>query len=204
MREIVSSGRLRWTLVLALVGAVNMAGRAEAAPRVTTAVKYYPIHGQTGLALVREMDRLGPRQGFMSRAIAQTVYSLQYGADLKSVDGVCHVTRPQVTLSITYIFPQPADSLPPALARRWRQFMTGVRRHEGHHGEMAQQMAQVAERAILSTITRSDATCREMRRELKARVGAIYDGYDARQNAFDRQEHRKGGHVDRLIMALIR
>jgi predicted secreted Zn-dependent protease len=82
--------------------------------------------------------------------------------------------------------------------------MAGVRSHEEKHGRMAREMARVAERAMRATVTRADAGCGGLRAELKRRVGAIYEDYDRRQNAYDAREHRKGGHVEGLIAALIR
>jgi len=176
---------------------------AAARPQVTLSIRYYPVRGTTGLQLVEEMDRIGPKQGFMSRAIAQTVYSLQYGADYAASGGVCRVKATRVKLDITQIFPKLADKPSPSLARRWMRFMAGVHRHENTHVRIARDLANVSERTILRTVTQDDPHCRGMRALLKRTIRGIYADYDARQNAFDRKEHRKGGHIERLVMALI-
>jgi predicted secreted Zn-dependent protease len=176
---------------------------AAARPQITLTERYYAVRGTTGLQLIEEMDRIGPKQGFMSRAIAQTVYSLQYGADYAASDGVCRVKKTRVKLDITQIFPKLADKPSPSLARRWRRFMAGVRRHENTHVRIARDLADVSERTILGTVTHDDPNCRRMRSLLKRTIRGIYADYDARQNAFDRKEHRKGGHIEKLVMALV-
>ena len=177
---------------------------AAAKPRITLSVRYYPVRGTTGLQLIEEMDRIGPKQGFMSRAIAQTVYSLQYGADYSASGGVCRVRKARVKLDITQIFPEPADKLPPPLARRWTRFMAGVHQHENTHVRIAHDLADISERTILRTVTHDDPNCRRMRTLLKRTIRGIYAAYDAKQNAFDQKEHRPGGHIEKLVMALIR
>jgi predicted secreted Zn-dependent protease len=176
---------------------------AAARPQITLTERYYPVRGTTGLELIEEMDRIGPKQGFMSHAIAQTVYSLQYGADYSASGGVCRVKKTRVKLDITQIFPKLVDRPSPSLARRWKRFMAGVRRHEDTHVRIARDLAHVSERTILRTVTRDDPNCRRMRALLKRTIRGIYADYDARQNAFDRKEHRRGGHIDRLVMALV-
>jgi len=177
---------------------------AAAKPQITLSVRYYPVRGTTGLQLIEEMDRIGPKQGFMSRAIAQTVYSLQYGADYSASGDVCRVRNTRVKLDITQIFPSPVDTLSPPLAHRWKRFMAGVRRHENTHVRIARDLANVSERTILRTVTRDDADCRRMRALLKRTIRGIYAAYDAKQNAFDQKEHRPGGHIEKLVMALVR
>jgi len=177
---------------------------AVARPQVTLSIRYYPVKGTTGLQLVEEMDRIGPKQGFMSRAIAQTVYSLQYGADYAASGGICRVKKTRVKLDITQIFPKLADKPSPSLARRWARFMAGVRRHENTHVRIARDLANVSERTILRTVTHDDPNCRRMRALLKRTIRGIYADYDAKQNAFDRKEHREGGHIEKLVMALVR
>jgi len=176
---------------------------ALAKPLITLSVRYYAVRGTTGLQLIEEMDRIGPKQGFMSRAIAQTVYSLQYGADYSASGGVCRVKKTRVKLDITQIFPKPADKLPAPLARRWKRFMAGVHQHENAHVRIARDLAGVSERTILRTVTYDDPSCRGMRALLKRTIRGIYAVYDAKQNAFDEREHRKGGHIEKLVMALV-
>jgi predicted secreted Zn-dependent protease len=177
---------------------------AAAKPQITLSVRYYTVRGTTGLQLIEEMDSIGPKQGFMSHAIAQTVYSLQYGADYSASGGVCRVKKTRVKLDIMQIFPSPADKLPPPLARRWKRFMAGVRRHENIHVRIARDLANVSERTILRTVTQEDPNCRRMRALLKRTIRGIYAAYDAKQNAFDQKEHRPGGNIEKLVMALLR
>jgi hypothetical protein len=59
-------------------------------------------------------------------------------------------------------------------------------------------------RACRSTNERMYPSCRRVRQEVKKRAEKIYQTYEARQEKFDRDEHRDGGNIDRLILALIK
>jgi predicted secreted Zn-dependent protease len=198
MRRLRRRSHLLTALALALATS-SAAGR----PLIVTQVKHHGVEGDTGAALVAAMDRKGPRQGFMTHAIAQTVYSLSYGVDLVGSHDACRVQDARVRLELTYIYPQPVSRLSAGLERRWRRFMAGVRRHEEAHGRMAREMAGLAERTIRATKLEGDGHCRRMKPLLRRKVSAIYAEYDDRQNAFDRAQHRAGGHVDALIADLV-
>jgi predicted secreted Zn-dependent protease len=194
-----------WAITLsAAILCCALPGMAVAKPEITLTVRYYPVKGETGLQLVEEMDRIGPRQGFTTRAIAQTVYSMQYGADYSSKGGVCRVSKARVKLDVTQIFPQLAEKPSPALARKWQRFMAGVRTHEDTHVRIARELAYRSQRVILRTVTDNDPNCRAMRALLKRTIRSLYASYDSKQIAFDRKEHAKGGHITRLVTALIR
>lgn len=186
-----------------LVAAVcTVATTASADVKVKTRIVNYAIGGKTGDALLDQMDRRGPKHGFLTRAIAQTGYSVDWAVDWREKAGTCRVADVEATLSITYNYPKIAGSLPPDLARRWTRFMAGVRRHEETHGRIARQMLKAAEKSVTGLSLRSDPGCRKTRAEVKKRVNRIYAEYEARQRTFDRIEHSEGGNVEKLVMRL--
>lgn len=176
--------------------------QAVAAPVVTVETSWYEISGTSGEVLAKAMERLGPRHGFLTRAIAQTRYAMNSEAQWVHRDGQCRATRPQVRLSINYVYPRIAGPVPRALQRRWDVFMRGVRGHEETHGRIAREMAQAAHRMIGRTQVADGPGCHMARRQLQARVNAIIAEYEKRQLAFDEVEHRSGGPVEKLLFRL--
>jgi predicted secreted Zn-dependent protease len=179
---------------------------AEAAADVTVQnqTKTYPVRGSTGENLIDQMNRHGPRHGFVARAIAQTKYTVSWDIVWKKTDRECRVARADAVLSIDYTYPALASQVDPKLKRRWATFMAGVRKHEETHGRNAVRMVNEAQKAATGLSMPADAGCRTASAEVKRRVNAIYARYEAKQVAFDQREHRDGGPVERLVEALAR
>lgn len=196
--------RLGLGLPLALAASLALTAEASATVKVKTKTVNYSITGKSGEALLDQMDRRGPKHGFLTRAIAQTGYSIDWAVDWRERAGTCRVADATATLSITYTFPKISGAVSPDLRRRWTRFMAGVHRHEETHGRIARQMVRAAERSIAGLSVKNDAGCRKTRAEVKRRVDRIYEEYEARQFAFDRVEHAEGGNVDRLVGLLSR
>ncbi|TGV30628.1 DUF922 domain-containing protein, partial [Mesorhizobium sp. M8A.F.Ca.ET.142.01.1.1] len=72
------------------------------------------------------------------------------------------------------------------------------------HGRIARQMMREAERSVAGLEIANDSSCNKARSEERRRIEAVYAQYEAKQNAFDVSEHREGGHVEHLVMALIK
>jgi predicted secreted Zn-dependent protease len=174
-------------------------GSARAETRVTVKRADYNISGATGEQLLAAMDRSGPRHGFMTRAIAQTRYKVGWDIDGQANDGACRVGKVDADLAITYMYPRVTGHMAPKLQGRWNRFMRGVRSHEETHGKIARQMVREAIGSVSKLASRDDRSCARTKRELKRRISAIYEKYEARQVAFDKKEHREGGNVDHLV-----
>jgi predicted secreted Zn-dependent protease len=188
----------------ALLGAcVGFAGTAFAKVKVIEQVKHYQITGTNGLALLRDMDGRGPKHGFLTRAIAQTAYSVAWKIEWAQTRGACRVKSVDGKLSVTYKFPQVAGKLSPHMQRRWRVFFAGVKRHERTHGDLARRMASATEKSIRKATVQNDPGCRKTRSKAKRLMADIYADYEARQVRFDVKEHSDGGAVERLIDALV-
>ena len=197
--------RLLACTVAALLGiCAGFAGPASAKVKVTEHIKQYRIAGANGAALLKDMDRRGPRHGFLARAIAQTAYSVVWTVEWTQTRGACRVKSVDGELSVTYMFPQVVGKLSPSMQRRWNVFFAGVKRHERTHGEIARRMARATEQSLRRTAIQNDPGCRKTRREAKRRMASVYADYEARQLRFDAKEHSPGANVERLIEALIR
>ncbi len=195
--------RCAWIPIAFLAACAGFAGQASAAVKVTESVQQYRISGKSGEALLKAMDRRGPKHGFLTRAIAQTSYSVAWTIEWAETAKACRVKRVDGELVVLYTLPRPTGDLPPDLKRRWRKFYAGVKKHEKVHGDLARRMARAAEKAIASVTIANDKGCRKSSIEAKRRMSAIYADYEARQNRFDEKEHRDGGRVERLIDALV-
>jgi predicted secreted Zn-dependent protease len=190
------------SLIVPVVAATLVSGPAAAGVKIRTETRTYVVTGNSGAALVDAMDRAGPRHGFMTRAIAQTSYTVDWDIQVRATDRTCRLTQATPTLNLTYIFPQ-ARGLPASLSKRWKTFLAGVRGHERKHGRIATEMVQAAARSVSGLAIANDPSCNRVRREARRRIDAVYASYEARQVAFDASEHRHGGRVEKLVDALI-
>jgi predicted secreted Zn-dependent protease len=183
---------------------VLLATSASAEVKVSVKQKNYDISGASGTALLDAMDRRGPKHGFLTRAIAQTGYTVGWEIEWAMANGTCRVKNARADLAITYTFPRVTNRLTPELNRRWTKFIKGVRKHEEMHGKLARQMVRAAEREVSGMTMRNDPHCSKSRSIVKRKVAAIYAEYEARQVQFDSKEHRDGGQVEGLVDALVR
>ena len=175
---------------------------AEASIKVKTKTTTYSISGKTGEALLDAMDRSGPKHGFLTRAIAQTSYTVSWDIDWRQRGGGCLVADAAATLSVNYNYPAVSNALSGPLDNRWRRFMAGVRRHEETHGRIARDMVKAAERDITGLTYRNDRSCSRAQADVKLRIARTYAKYEARQESFDQVEHAPGGNVERLVRRL--
>lgn len=197
MRKLVIAG-------VALCACAPFVGAAEAGVKVRTVEKTYSIAGATGDQLLTEMDRKGPKHGFLTRAIAQTRYVVSWDIAWSAERGGCRVDQVEAKLDVTYTFPRVSTRMTPALRKRWDTFLSGVRKHERVHGIVARRMVEAAERSVSGVAVKRDPNCRLARAEVKRRVDAAYRKYEAQQHRFDDVEHRDGGNVARLVDRLTR
>lgn len=189
--------------VLATIGAFcGLVSVASADVNILATTQTYDISGTTGEALIKSMNRNGPRHGFMARAIAQTSYTKDWDFDFVQAKGACRIERANGTLKLKVTLPRVASTLPPGLDKRWVRFFAAVRRHEETHADIARQMMAATEKSLVGLTVPNDARCSTTRREAKRRIDAIFDDYEDKQNAFDASEHREGGHVEYLVEAL--
>jgi len=188
--------------LLACAAGIGLAGSAEASVKVKINTVSYTIKGTSGEALLAAMDRKGPRQGFTTRAIAQTSYTVGWTIDWRPLAGGCRVFQADAVLNLTYNYPGLGNGLSPDLGRRWNRFMTGVRKHEETHGRIAREMVNVAERQVRAVSFKEDRSCRRTQAEIKRRIASTYAEYEARQVDFDAVEHTEGGNVERLVARL--
>lgn len=195
--------KLAWSVALGLAGlAATDLPAAAASIAVTT--KTYPVAGRSGEDLLRSMNKRGPKHGFLSRAIAQTQYTIEWDVKVDTQGGACRLRRAAASMKLSYTYPQPSDALTPAMRRKWNTFMVGVRKHEEHHGTLARQMVDRAERSVAGLRLPDDPGCRKTTALVKQRVAAVYLEYEAKQIVFDKREHREGGNIYRLIAALMK
>ncbi|MCA0056956.1 MULTISPECIES: DUF922 domain-containing protein [unclassified Mesorhizobium] len=193
--------RLTSPTMLAMVFMLLCASAASAGTKLTVHIRTYDVAGNTGAALVEAMDRLGPKHGYMTRAIAETGYAVHWDLDIVREDGACHLRQANGTLNLTYTFPR-LSSASAVLRKRWDRFMVGVRKHEQTHGGIARRMMRATETALAGLRRPDNWFCTGTHLEARRRIKAIYVEYEARQNVFDAREHRGGGPVEHLVEAL--
>ena len=180
------------------------AGGALAKAKVLVKTKYYNVSGLSGVALIKSMDKKGPRHGFMTRAIAQTSYTVGWEFTWERQGRNCRLASANGQLDMTYTYPKIGSSVDSGLERRWKSFMAGVRKHEEQHGRMAKDMVRAAERSLKGLKVASDPRCNRAQTEAKRRIGSVYAKYEAQQVDFDKREHSSGGNVEHLLYDLMK
>lgn len=180
------------------------APQASAGTKVLVQTRTYDIAGNSGAALIEAMDSKGPKHGFMTHAIAQIAYTVDWKLGVIQDKGSCRIRQANGTLNLFYTFPRVASPATPALTKRWTRFFAGVRAHEETHGRIAREMMRATERSITGLKVADDPYCYKARSEARRRIQAAYAEYEAKQNAFDAREHRDGGHVEHLVAALMK
>jgi predicted secreted Zn-dependent protease len=195
---------MRPIVLAAILGfaAVPLVAADARAASVESKTVTYPISGKNGSELLDAMDRRGPKHGLLTRAIAQTSYTITWAIDWKEKAGDCRLANAAATLSITYTYPQVKGTMSPGLKRGWARFMAGVHKHEETHGRIARQMVDAAEKSLSGLSYDNDRRCRRTQAELKRRIAMTYAKYEARQIAFDEAEHSEGGNVEGLVTSL--
>ncbi|MFN3549569.1 MAG: DUF922 domain-containing protein [Mesorhizobium sp.] len=195
--------RLGAVLAFALLAVLPLATPAHAKARVTEKTEYYEISGKTGVDLLLDMNRRGPRHGFMTKAIAQTRYEARPQGHLAHANGVCRIKDAGFTVKITYIYPKPRQPLDGDLARRWKLFQADNIRHEEVHGRIAKELGAEADGYVRRFAVKDGASCWKALSQFEREIKAIYARYQKKQAAFDLKEHRKGGAVDKSILLLV-
>lgn len=176
---------------------------AIAQPIVKEKTVHYNINGRSGIELYQDMVRRGPRQGFLSKAIAQTKYKVTPRGDWRYRDGTCSLVNAGYTLELTYTYPRPSSKLPAELERRWKTFIAETTVHEKTHGKLALEMARELDRRLRGFSMKDHRSCWRARSALEAELAAIFNAYEKKQIAFDNKEHREGGAVQKTARKLI-
>jgi predicted secreted Zn-dependent protease len=190
----------RFGLAAAILAAMTLAASAA---DVTVKSTYYSISGKTGLELLNEMNRKGPRHGFLTKAIAQTQIRTDLKGDLVHANGVCRASGARLVMQITYVYPRPANRLDPALARRWKAFQATNVSHEEAHGRVAKKMVADVNRMLRSFRMADKPSCSRAGAKVASDLGRILAAAAKSQEEFDRREHRDGGPVEKSILALV-
>ncbi|KAA3450918.1 hypothetical protein C7I87_09305 [Mesorhizobium sp. SARCC-RB16n] len=193
--------RLTSLTMLAAACVLSWVSAASAGTKLVVHVRSYDVAGKTGADLIEAMDRQGPKHGYMTRAIAETGYTVHWDLDISHQDGTCHLRQANGTLDLTYTFPRLSPTSQ-GLRKRWDRFMAGVRKHEHTHGRIAKGMMRATETALAGLERPDNWFCTGTHLEARRRINTIYAEYEAKQNAFDAREHRRGGHVEHLVDAL--
>lgn len=187
-----------WLLVILALPVAD----ALAAPRITTRTEYYSISGKTGVELIRQMNRKGPRHGFLRKAVAQTRYSVKTQSEFDHEGGICRTHKAGARMSVTIVYPRISNKISARLKSKWAYFMKDTVRHEEAHVRIATEMVTVLDRKLRRFAMKDRSNCRAAARRLRREVQAIYDAYGEKQKDFDAREHRKGGPVEKSFIVL--
>lgn len=163
----------------------------------------YAIAGKTGPDLYASIGERGPKAG-IGRAIAFTNFKLTWQRDYRpQADGACTLVSARPKLVISYHLPKPSEKLPDPIARNWKAFIDGVRKHERVHGEMIVAMVEEIEAFSVGLSAPDDPNCKKVRARLQERLAEISQAQRQKSRDFDRVELSDGGNVHQLILDLV-
>ena len=163
----------------------------------------YAIAGKTGPDLYASIGKRGPKAG-IGRAIAFTNFKLTWQRDYRpQADGACTLVSARPKLVISYHLPKPSEKLPDQIARNWKAFIDGVRKHERVHGEMIVAMVEEIEAFSVGLSAPDDPNCKKVRARLQERLAEISQAQRQKSRDFDKAELSDGGNVHQLILGLV-
>jgi predicted secreted Zn-dependent protease len=192
---------LRSCLLAACLAAIPAAARAEWKP--VEKDMPYAISGKTGPDLYASIGERGPKAG-IGRTIAFTNFKLTWQRDYQpQPDGACTLVSARPKLIISYHLPKPSEKLPEPIARNWRVFIDGVRKHELVHGEMIVAMVKEIEAFTVGLSVPDDPNCKKIRTKITERLAGISQAQRQKSRNFDRVEMSDGGDVHQLILAFV-
>jgi predicted secreted Zn-dependent protease len=192
---------VRSCLLAACLAALPAAAHADWKPVEKDAP--YAIAGKTGPDLYASIGERGPKAG-IGRAIAFTNFKLTWSRDYQpQPDGACTLVSARPKLIISYHLPKPSEKLPDPIARNWKTFIDGVRKHELVHGEMIIAMVKEIEAFTVGLSVPDDPNCKKIRTRLTGRLAEISQTQRQKSRDFDRIELSDGGNVHQLILNLV-
>jgi predicted secreted Zn-dependent protease len=192
---------LRSCLLAALFAALPVAAHAQWKP--VERVEPYEISGRTGPDLYASIGERGPKAG-IGRAIAVTNFKLTWQRDYQpQPDGACTLVSARPKLIISYHLPKPSEKLPEPVARNWKVFAEGVRKHEAVHGEMIIAMVKEIEAFAVGLSVPDDPNCKKIRTRMTERLSQISQAQRQKSRDFDRVEMSEGGNIHQLILAFV-
>lgn len=141
--------RLSGAFALAMmIAGLGCAGEVSAKPHATTKYTYYPISGNSAVALYNAMIRRGPHVNGSKAYAATSATSSQRGilAQGKS----CQIKNYRFSIDFTIRLPRFANeaSLPSETRKGWRAFSDFLRRHEETHRSIWLKCGEDLERKI--------------------------------------------------------
>ncbi|WP_206110061.1 DUF922 domain-containing Zn-dependent protease [Peteryoungia ipomoeae] len=179
------------------------AGTAEAQSwEAIERVEHYKVNGTEPIELYRSIGERGPKIS-LGRTIAHTSFKLTWQRDYQQQGQACVLATAKPKLIITYTLPKAAQSLPPAVAAKWKAFSDGIVEHEKLHGEFMKDLTQQIQDVSIGLRNENDPGCKKVRAALQAQLKPISDAHVARHGEYDRVEMSPGGAVHQLILTFL-
>lgn len=179
------------------------AGTAEAQSwEAIERVEHYKITGTEPIELYRSIGERGPKIS-LGRTIAHTSFKLTWQRDYQQQGQTCVLATAKPKLIITYTLPKPAQTLPPAVAAKWKAFSDGIVEHEKLHGEFMKDLTQQIQNVSIGLRDENDPGCKKVRAALQAQLKPISDAHVARHGEYDQVEMSPGGAVHQLILSFL-
>lgn len=153
---------------------------------VTSEKQFYQITGNTEKELRQQMSALGPPDEETGKIFdARTDWTIKWYFYYDKSNNECKIDRAEVSLSLTYIYPEwnpPADAAS-ALVSKWNTYMENLVIHEEAHGSLADDGARIIYQTILDMPPVT--TCDALGEATNAAAQEKIDDLKQRQKAYD-------------------
>lgn len=156
---------------------------------VKVRVEYYDVDGSTPREVVDDIYARNPGDG-VNHDIAKTETRMDVSVKWRSDDYYCTVVDVDITLDITYVYPQPPTVI--LMTREWDSFLLKLMQHEEKHGEVAEQMAGRFASEVRKLKGPSSPRCEDMRKFQNELQANIIESFGRRQQEIDAHETGMG------------
>ncbi len=160
---------------------------APPGPRVNIRYRYYPIVGNTAVALRQQMSRMGPQsQTNGQRYDARTDWHVHWAYNYGRRGGQCAITSMNTRVDVLYILPgwTAPRNTPASLMAEWQRYMGALKTHEiGHKNHGVE--AGTAVLRILRNIA-PQPTCEALQATINGRLTNAVAPYNQKDLEYDR------------------
>ena len=162
-----------------------------------SAIKYYPVYGDSAHTLHMSMVQNGPfNEIVQKRVYAEIEWRYKWKFDYQEAAGKCRIKQFSVALVTTITMPQwmNASSAPPDIRLLWPRVVSKIRKHEDGHKAIGIEGANVLARR-LKTLPAYD-NCQALTNDVNSEGNRIMREYALSNRAFDRTEALKNSPFD--------
>jgi predicted secreted Zn-dependent protease len=157
-----------------------------------SAIKYYPIYGNSPQTLHASIMQNGPfNEIVQKRVYAEIEWRLKWRFNMNREAGRCRIEKFVITLDTTITMPQwmDIDAASPQMRALWPRVLAKIRTHEDGHKAISTEGANVLARRLQALPAYEN--CDALRAQIAREGDLVVKEYSLANRAFDRTEALK-------------